>query len=137
MLATLLFSQGTPMMLGGDEFGRTQQGNNNAYCQDSDISWFDWNFGDDANKLLAFTKRLIKLRQAYPTLRRTRFLTGQFDEGLGIRDVTWINANGEEMQRGELERSGDEMLRHDAGWPGAKDRHQAARRRQDRADGHE
>ena len=98
MLATLLFSQGTPMMLGGDEFGRTQQGNNNAYCQDSDISWFDWNFGDDANKLLAFTKRLIKLRQAYPTLRRTRFLTGQFDEGLGIRDVTWINANGQEMQ---------------------------------------
>ena len=98
MLATLLFSQGTPMMLGGDEFGRTQQGNNNAYCQDSDISWFDWNFGDDANRLLAFTKRLIKLRQAYPTLRRTRFLTGQFDEGLGIRDVTWINANGEEMQ---------------------------------------
>jgi isoamylase len=94
-----LFSQGTPMMLGGDEFGRTQQGNNNAYCQDSDISWFDWNFGDDANKLLAFTKRLIKLRQAYPTLRRTRFLTGQFDEGLGIRDVTWINANGQEMQQ--------------------------------------
>jgi isoamylase len=85
------------MMLGGDEFGRTQRGNNNAYCQDSDISWFDWNFSDDSNKLLAFTKRLIKLRQAYPTLRRTRFLTGQFDEGLGIRDVTWINANGNEM----------------------------------------
>ncbi len=98
MLATLLFSQGTPMMLGGDEFGRTQRGNNNAYCQDNDISWFDWNFGDDANDLLAFTKRLIKLRQAYPALRRSRFLTGQCDEALDVKDVTWINANGHEMQ---------------------------------------
>jgi isoamylase len=98
MLATLLFSQGTPMMLGGDEFGRTQHGNNNAYCQDSDISWFDWNLSDEANSLIAFTKRLIKLRQSYPTLRRSRFLTGQHDEALDVKDVTWINANGEEMQ---------------------------------------
>jgi isoamylase len=97
MLATLLFSQGTPMLLGGDEFGRTQHGNNNAYCQDSEISWFDWELGADANDLLGFTKRLIKLRQSYPTLRRSRFLTGQLDEALGIRDVTWINANGSEM----------------------------------------
>jgi len=80
MLATLLFSQGTPMLLGGDEFGRTQRGNNNAYCQDSDISWFNWQLGDDGNALLAFTKRLIKLRRSYPTLRRSRFLTGQLDE---------------------------------------------------------
>jgi isoamylase len=98
MLATLLFSQGTPMLLGGDEFGRTQRGNNNAYCQDSDISWFDWNIGEDGNDLLAFTKRLIKLRQSYPALRQSRFLTGQHDEALGIKDVTWINANGSEMQ---------------------------------------
>jgi isoamylase len=98
MLATLLFSQGTPMILGGDEFGRTQHGNNNAYCQDSDISWFDWNLGEDGNDLLAFTKRLIKLRQSYPTLHRSRFLTGQHDEGLDVKDVTWINANGHEMQ---------------------------------------
>ena len=98
MLATLLFSQGTPMMLGGDEFGRTQQGNNNAYCQDSDISWFDWQLGEDANALLAYTKRLIELRKSYPSLRRSRFLTGQLDEALGVKDVTWINANGEEMQ---------------------------------------
>jgi glycogen operon protein len=98
MLATLLFSQGTPMLLGGDEFGRTQKGNNNAYCQDSDISWFDWNLGSEANDLIAFTKRLIQLRKTYPTLRRSRFLTGQLDETLGIRDVTWINANGSEMQ---------------------------------------
>jgi len=98
MLATLLFSQGTPMLLGGDEFGRTQRGNNNAYCQDSDISWFDWNPGEDGNDLLAFTKHLIKLRQSYPALRRSRFLTGQYDDALGIKDVTWINANGHEMQ---------------------------------------
>jgi isoamylase len=98
MLATLLFSQGTPMILGGDEFGRTQHGNNNAYCQDSDISWFDWNLNEDGNDLLAFTKRLIKLRQSYPTLRRSRFLTGQHDEALDVKDVTWINANGNEMR---------------------------------------
>jgi isoamylase len=98
MLATLLFSQGTPMLLGGDEFGRTQHGNNNAYCQDSDISWFDWNFGDEADGLIDFTKRLIKLRQTHPTLRRSRFLSGQKDEVLDVKDVTWINANGEEMQ---------------------------------------
>lgn len=98
MLATLLFAQGTPMMLGGDEFGRSQQGNNNAYCQDSEISWFDWKLDADANALLAFTKRLIELRKAYPALRRSRFLTGQLDETLGVRDVTWINANGSEMQ---------------------------------------
>jgi isoamylase len=98
MLATLLFSQGTPMMLGGDEFGRTQQGNNNAHCQDSDISWFDWRLGEDANALLTYTKRLVELRKSYPTLRRSRFLTGQLDEALGVKDVTWINANGEEMQ---------------------------------------
>jgi isoamylase len=98
MLATLLLSQGTPMLLGGDEFGRTQQGNNNAYCQDSDISWFDWNLGEDAQKLLAFTKRVIQLRRDYPILRRSRFLTGQHDTELDIRDVTWINPNGAEMK---------------------------------------
>jgi isoamylase len=98
MLATLLFSQGTPMMLGGDEFGRTQHGNNNAYCQDSDISWFDWDLSEEANVLIAFTKRLIKLRQSYPALHRSRFLTGQRDDALDVKDVTWINANGEEMQ---------------------------------------
>ncbi len=59
-------------------------------------------------------------------LRRTRFLTGQYDEELGIKDVTWINANGEEMQEANWKDAGDEMLRHAAGWPGAKDRHQAA-----------
>jgi isoamylase len=98
MLATLLLSQGTPMLLGGDEFGRTQQGNNNAYCQDTDISWFDWNLGEPARKLLAFTSRVIKLRGDYPILRRSRFLTGEHDAQLDIRDVTWINPGGAEMK---------------------------------------
>jgi len=98
MLATLLLSQGTPMLLGGDEFGRTQQGNNNAYCQDNDISWFDWNLGESAQKLLTFVKRVIQLRRDYPILRRSRFLTGEHDAALDIRDVTWINPSGAEMK---------------------------------------
>ena len=98
MLASLLFSQGTPMLLGGDEFGRTQNGNNNAYCQDSGISWFNWKLDDDGKDLLGFTKRLIRLVNDYPILRRSRFLTGQHDQHLDVKDVTWINANGGEMQ---------------------------------------
>ncbi|UZE48681.1 glycogen debranching protein GlgX [Rhodopseudomonas sp. P2A-2r] len=98
MLATLLFSQGTPMLLGGDEFGRTQHGNNNAYCQDSEISWFNWELTDDGKDLLKFTKRLIDLQRTCAILRRSRFLTGQHDPHLDVRDVTWINANGSEMQ---------------------------------------
>jgi isoamylase len=101
MLATLLFSQGTPMILGGDEFGRTQKGNNNAYCQDSDISWFDWNLTDDGKELLAFTKRLIRLLRDYPILRRSRFLTGAHDGELDVRDVTWVNAGGGEMSQAD------------------------------------
>jgi isoamylase len=97
LLATLLLAQGTPMLLGGDEFGRTQGGNNNAYCQDNEISWVDWRHDADALALTAFTRRLIALRQHYPILRRGRFLTGAFNEGLGVSDVTWISARGAEM----------------------------------------
>jgi glycogen operon protein len=98
MLATLLLSQGTPMLLAGDEFGRTQQGNNNAYCQDSEISWVNWEFDDAQKDLLTFTTKLIELRRIYPTLRRSRFLTGVRDEDLDVCDVVWINANGGPMQ---------------------------------------
>lgn len=101
MLATLLLSQGTPMLLAGDEFARTQHGNNNAYCQDSEISWVNWTLDPDAEHLLAFTKTLLKLRRDYPTLRRSRFLTGQNDDKLDIRDLVWINANGKEMQQAD------------------------------------
>jgi glycogen operon protein len=81
MLATLLFSQGTPMILAGDEFAHTQQGNNNAYCQDNEISWIDWDgIDEDGRALMSFTRRLIELRDALPMLRRARFLTGVYNE---------------------------------------------------------
>jgi isoamylase len=95
--ATLLFAQGTPMMVAGDEFARTQHGNNNAYCQDSEIGWVNWDLDEDGKALLKFVKRLIKLRQAYPILRRGRFLVGDYNEELGVKDVTWLSPSGEEM----------------------------------------
>ena len=97
MLATLLLSQGTPMVLAGDEFGRTQKGNNNAYCQDNDISWLDWNIQDSGKSLIEFVKMLTGLRHKYPIFRRNLFFTGEYVEDLEIKDVTWINANGSEM----------------------------------------
>jgi len=97
MLSTLLLSQGTPMLLAGDEFGRTQMGNNNAYCQDNEISWFDWELQAKGQSLIHFVQTLTKLRRDYPILRRNRFLSGVYNEELGVKDVTWINPNGEEM----------------------------------------
>nr|WP_285275522.1 glycogen debranching protein GlgX [Halopseudomonas bauzanensis] len=97
LLSTLLLSQGTPMLLAGDEFSRTQQGNNNVYCQDNELGWIDWNLDEDGAELLAFTRRLIALRRAYPTLRRGRFLVGDYNEELGVKDVTWLCPSGDEM----------------------------------------
>ncbi|EIM28141.1 glycogen debranching protein GlgX [Microvirga lotononidis] len=98
MLATLLFSQGTPMLLAGDEFARSQQGNNNAYCQDNEISWIDWEgIDDDGIELLEFTRKLIQLRQDLPILRRGRFLSGVYNEELDVKDVTWLTPAGDEM----------------------------------------
>jgi glycogen operon protein len=96
-LATLLLSQGTPMVVAGDEFGRTQSGNNNAYCQDTEISWLDWGISEKGKALIHFVKKLTHLRHKYPLLRRNRFLTGEYVEEVGVKDVTWINANGSEM----------------------------------------
>ena len=96
-LAMLLLSQGTPMVLAGDEFGNTQFGNNNANCQDDEISWLDWNLGDDAKALIAFVKQLTALRRKYPILRRNRFLSGAVNERIDIREITWIHASGNEM----------------------------------------
>ncbi|MGH8148235.1 MAG: glycogen debranching protein GlgX, partial [Rhodanobacteraceae bacterium] len=98
LLATLLLAQGTPMLLAGDEFGHTQGGNNNAYCQDSEIGWVNWNFEDKGRALIGFVKKLTDLRRRYPILRRNRFLTGKYNEELDIKEVMWINANGAEMQ---------------------------------------
>jgi isoamylase len=98
MLATLLLSQGTPMILAGDEFGRTQKGNNNAYCQDSEISWVNWQHDERAQRLIEFTRTLTTLRHQYPILRRVRWLTGTYDEELEVSDVTWIDASGAPMR---------------------------------------
>jgi pullulanase/glycogen debranching enzyme len=96
-LATLLLAQGTPMLLAGDEFGRTQAGNNNAYCQDSEIAWINWEIEEKGRSLIEFVQQLTRLRHNYPILRRSRFLTGEYNEELDVRDVTWINASGAEM----------------------------------------
>ncbi|HVL71371.1 MAG TPA: glycogen debranching protein GlgX [Beijerinckiaceae bacterium] len=98
MLATLLFSQGTPMLLAGDEFARTQKGNNNAYAQDNEISWIDWSAIDgECDALTAFTRRLIAIRKEQPMLRRGRFLKGAYNEELDVKDVTWLTPVGDEM----------------------------------------
>ena len=97
LLATLLLSQGTPMLLAGDEFGRTQGGNNNAYNQDNTISWLDWDVGERGERLVKFVQELTTLRHRYPILRRGRYLTGEMDPESGVRDVSWLNAGGKEM----------------------------------------
>ncbi|MDF3034991.1 MAG: glgX [Paucimonas sp.] len=99
MLMTLMFSNGTPMMLGGDEFGRTQQGNNNAYCQDNEISWFDWKQADsDAGRAMVdFTRRCIAIRMQRPTLRSPKFLTATPTAVEAVPDTSWFDETGKEM----------------------------------------
>ena len=97
MLATLVLSQGVPMISGGDEIGRTQQGNNNAYCQDNEISWHDWSEVDQ--HLFDFTKRLIALRSAHPVFSRRHFFEGQRTMGSQLDDIGWFRPDGEPMHR--------------------------------------
>jgi isoamylase len=97
LLTTLLLSQGIPMLLGGDEFGRTQRGNNNAYCQDNKISWFNWQRDNAQNQMLEFTKRLIRFRKEHPVFRRPKFFQGRRIRGSEIKDVMWFNPGGNEM----------------------------------------
>jgi isoamylase len=96
-LTTLLLSQGTPMLLGGDEFARTQQGNNNTWCQDSELSWFDWDLDEPQREQQAFTQRLIALRKEHPVFRRRQFLHGIEEEGSGLPDVWWFRPDGQRM----------------------------------------
>ncbi len=92
LLATLLLSQGTPMLMAGDEFGRTQHGNNNAYCQDNEISWLDWEGIDENGQALQeFVRKLSYLRKQLPVLRRNRFLTGEYNADLDVTDVRWLS----------------------------------------------
>jgi glycogen operon protein len=98
-LTTLLVSQGTPMLLGGDEMNRTQRGNNNAWCQDDEISWYDWSEDERAAELSAFTRRLIALRREHPVFRLERFLRGEQLLDSGLPDVWWFRADGRKMTR--------------------------------------
>jgi len=102
-IATLMLSQGVPMLLGGDEFGRTKQGNNNTYCQDNELNWFDWGLGEEAQELLAYTRRLVKLRAEHPVFRRRRFFQGRPVHGSDIKDITWLRPDGEEMSEEDWE----------------------------------
>jgi glycogen operon protein len=96
MLATVMFSHGTPMLLGGDEFGRTQSGNNNAYCQDNETSWLDWSMAEAAQgrELIRFVSKLIAQRQEHTALRSRHFLHGQREPAPGIFDIAWFNEEG-------------------------------------------
>ncbi len=96
-LVTLFLSQGVPMLTAGDERGRTQQGNNNAYCQDNEISWLDWELDGRKQGLLDFTKKLIQLRHDHAVFRRPKFFQGRRIRGSEIRDVMWFNPGGNEM----------------------------------------
>ena len=99
LLATLLLSQGVPMICAGDECGRTQRGNNNAYCQDNGISWFDWSrlADPESKRLLEFTRRLILLRHDHPIFRRPKFFQGRRIRGSDVKDVMWFSPAGPEM----------------------------------------
>ncbi|MBN1699445.1 MAG: glycogen debranching protein GlgX [Spirochaetales bacterium] len=96
LLTTLMLSQGVPMLLGGDEISRTQGGNNNAYCQDNDITWFHWDKKDE--ELLDFTTRLIRFRQDHPVFRRRHWFKGRFIHGSNVEDIGWFTIAGDEME---------------------------------------
>ena len=96
-LTTLLFAQGVPMLLGGDEIGRTQQGNNNAYCQDNEISWFDWDIGESGYDMRDFVRDLIASCRATPSCAGGGSSPGPRSPGTNTKDVTWIRSNGQEM----------------------------------------
>jgi glycogen operon protein len=100
-LATLFLSQGVPMLLGGDELGRTQEGNNNAYCQDNEVSWYDWESAD--GDLLEYCRRLIGYRQAHPALRRRGWFHGRKIHGSDIRDISWFTPEGHQMDEDDWE----------------------------------
>src|SRR5439155_25405321 len=98
-LTTLFVSQGTPMLLGGDELSRTQGGNNNAWCQDNEISWYDWAQRDASRQMHAFVRRLIRMRRTHPVFRRASFLSGRERRGSGLPDVWWFRSDGAKMTR--------------------------------------
>ncbi|MFI4927128.1 MAG: glycogen debranching protein GlgX [Burkholderiales bacterium] len=128
-LATLLLSQGTPMLLGGDECGRSQQGNNNAYCQDNEISWHDWAGMDRA--LLAFTERLIRIRKRHPALHRQKFFSGRPIRGTDIQDVMWFRHDGQLMADEDWQNPHTQSLAMVLAGNGLKETDRQGRRLQD------
>lgn len=112
LISTLLLSQGLPMIVGGDEFGRTQHGNNNAYCQDNEVSWINWPaIADEDRSFLEFVKFLIRLRKEHIVFHRARFLHARHIRGTEIQDISWFNPDGSEMSNGDW----DDGLRRDLG----------------------
>jgi isoamylase len=101
MLATLLLSQGVPMLVAGDEIGRTQHGNNNAYCQDSALSWLDWELDPERLKLRDFVRRMVHLRRTHPVFRRRHFFQGRPLHGSEAKDIVWLKPDGSEMTNEE------------------------------------
>jgi isoamylase len=104
-LATLLLSQGVPMLLAGDEMGRTQRGNNNSYCQDNDLSWVNWELTPAQEDLLRFVRRLTRLRREHPVFHRRSFFQGLRVGAGGVKDIVWFNCDGKEMTPEEWERA--------------------------------
>ena len=105
-LATLILSQGVPMLLAGDEFGQSQQGNNNAYCQDGPIAWLNWEHSPEQRELLEFTRSLLSLRSRHPVFQRRRFFLGRPIHGADIKDLYWLKPDGSEMTHADWEHSG-------------------------------
>jgi len=122
-LATLFLSQGVPMLVGGDEMGRSQNGNNNAYCQDNELSWIDWSQRDEQLQLLGFTRRIMDFRRSHPVLRRRRWFQGRSIRGHELKDIAWFNPDGLEMTDADWDAgyakvvgvflNGDEIPSHD------------------------
>ena len=109
IMSTLVLSQGVPMILGGDEIGRTQGGNNNAYCHDSEVTWYDWNLDSSDRDFLEFVRRVVAFRRAHPNFRRHHFLTG-VEDAAGVKDILWLHADGREMDLDDWHAQGARTL---------------------------
>jgi glycogen operon protein len=120
-LATLMLSRGVPMLLAGDEMGRTQRGNNNAYCQDNEISWVDWRLSGDQRRLLTFARSVSLLRRRLDVLKSCDFYKGRASCDCGLKDIAWLRPDGQEMTVGDWEDPAGRslgMLLHDRCAPG-------------------
>jgi glycogen operon protein len=110
LLATLTFSQGVPMLSHGDELGRSQRGNNNGYCQDNELSWVDWNLDSQARQFLTFAQQVLALRATNPVLRRRTFFRGHAIVPSGVKDLSWLRPDGNEMAEADWENARTHVL---------------------------